>query len=169
MAYVSICECVHVRASLLLFLHCWLVMSVAPGLSLTAPRLQLNPSSGGTGTHIRSVLKMVWESCSMPGMGMLWWAAGFDRLQKHFWPSNLFILLPHLPEFFFFFPNRKLYPISFEKYSICIWCLRFLKLGPGADGSRGKVVGRKNQEASSQSINSKNIKKNAEEKEMYDF
>lgn len=42
-------------------------------------------------------------------------------------------------------------------------------MGPGADGSRGKVVGRKNQEASSQSINSKNIKKNAEEKEMYDF
>lgn len=42
-----------------------------------------------------------------------------------------------------FFSGRKLYPLSFQRYKIVILCLRFLKLGEDANGSRGKAVWRK--------------------------
>lgn len=76
-------------------------------------------------------------SGSVPGTTLsgLWWDAETPLTEY------LFILLS-----IFFFLDRKLHPLSFQEYKICILCLRFLKLGEAANGSRGRAVWRKKSE-----------------------
>lgn len=69
-----------------------------------------------------------------------WWLwTAFDGMEKHCQQ----IMLLSFSVSSFIFSGRKLYPLSFQSYKIVILCLRFLKLGEDANGSRGKVVWKK--------------------------